>query len=131
MKTALERLDDWEALCAWLEDQPYNASYEPRCKEAYLLTGFYSPHRTITVDDPDQPPLVLYDGRTIPRKKEIPNPQLKTEKEIARQCREIVLERRRLGLVYWATGYGWRLRKDYKERLAAERAALATARGDT
>lgn len=118
-----DRLNDWEALCAWLEDRPYNASYEPHCQGAYLLTGFYSPRRTISVDDPDRPPLVIM-GREVPRKKDIPNPDLAHEKEIARRCREIVLERRRLQLVYWSSGHGWRLRKDYREKIAAERAKM-------
>ena len=56
-KTPLERLDDWEALCAWLEERPYNAAYEPRCRGAYLLATPYSPQRTIRVNDPDAPPL--------------------------------------------------------------------------
>jgi hypothetical protein len=123
MNTAIERLDDWAALCDWLEDRSYNASYEPRCRGAYLLTGFYSPHKTISVDDPDRPPLVIM-GREVPRKKEIPNPNLAQEKEIARKCRAIVLERRRLQLVFWSSGHGWRLHKDYREKIAAERARL-------
>jgi hypothetical protein len=124
MKDELERLDDWEKLCAWLEDRSYNASYQPRCPEAYLLNTPYSPHRTISVDDTDAPPLVLYDGQTIPRKKEVPNPKLAEEKALAKWTREITKERNRLQLVYWATGFGWRLRKDYKEKIAAERERL-------
>jgi hypothetical protein len=118
-----ERLADWEALCAYLEEQPYNAAYEPRCQGAYLLMGAYSPRRTIHINDPDAPPLVIA-GRTVPRKKEVPNPNLAQEKEFARKCRAIVTERRRLAVVYWSTGHGWRLRKDYKEKLALERAKL-------
>jgi hypothetical protein len=118
-----ERLADWEALCAYLEEQPYNAAYEPRCQGAYLLTSLYSPHSTIYVDDPDAPPLIIA-GRSVPRKKEVPNPNLVQEKEIAQNCRAIVAERRQLGLVFWSTGHGWRLHKDYKEKLAAERAKL-------
>jgi hypothetical protein len=124
-KTALERLDDWEALCDWLEGRRYNASYEPRCRGAYLLATPYSPCRTIQVEDTDAPPLVLYDGRTIPRKKEIPNPKLAEEKALAKWTREITKERNRLALVYWASGFGWRLRKDYKEKIAAERERLS------
>lgn len=32
-----QRLQDWQALCTWLEDQPYNASYRPKGQGAYLL----------------------------------------------------------------------------------------------
>jgi hypothetical protein len=35
----------------------------------------------------------------------------------------VVAERRRLRLVYWQTGYGWRLRKNYRATLAELRAA--------
>ena len=121
---ALERLDDWEALCNWLEDRPYNAAYNPRCQGAYLLNTPYSPQRTIRVDDPDAPPLLLGD-RVIPRQKDIPNPRLAEEKALAKWTREITAERRRLQLVYWSSGHGWRLRKDYREKLVAERARLA------
>lgn len=128
-KTPLERLDDWEALCAWLEERSYNASYEPRCRGAYLLTTPYSPQRTIRVEDPDAPPLLI-GNRAIPRMKEIPNPKLAEEKALAKWSREITAERRRLQVVYWASGFGWRLRKDYREKLAAERVRLrAQARG--
>lgn len=123
-KTPLERLDDWEALCNWLEDRAYNASYEPRCRGAYLTSTPYSPQRTIRVEDPDQALLVLYDGRTVSRMKEVPNPKLADEKALAKWSRMITAERRRLGLIYWASGFGWRLRKDYKEKLAAERERL-------
>ena len=124
MKSAIERLDDWEALCNWLEERSYNASYEPRCRGAYLLSTPYSPQRTIRVEDTDAAPLVLPDGRTFPRMKEIPNPKLAEEKALAKWSREITAERNRLALVYWATGYGWRLRKDYREKIAAERQRL-------
>jgi len=123
MRSAIERLGDWEALCNWLEDRPYNASYNPNCRGAYLLTGFYSPHKTIRVDDPDAPPLLIQ-GRAVARQKEIPNPNMEAEKETARNCRTIVIERRRLRLVFWSTGHGWRLHSDYREKLAAERAKL-------
>lgn len=126
--TPLERLDDWEALCNWLEDRAYNAAYEPRCRGSYLLNTPYSPHRTIWVDDTDAPPLVLHGGSTIiPRRKEVPNPKLAEEKAIAKWTREITAERQRLQLVYWASGYGWRLRKDYREKIAAERERLLAA----
>lgn len=115
-KDALERLDDWEALCAWLEDRPYNAAYEPRCRGAYLLNTPYPARRTIWETQAD--------GRV----KEVPNPKLDEEKALSKWTREITAERRRLGLVYWASGYGWRLRKDYREKLQAERAAIARAR---
>lgn len=124
-KTALERLDDWEALCNWLEDRAYNASYEPRCRGAYLTATPYSPYRTVRVDDPDQPPYII-NGTAVPRQKEIPNPKLAEEKALAKWTRMITAERQRLGLIYWASGYGWRLRKDYREKLAAERERLTT-----
>lgn len=86
-----QRLDDWQALCAWLEGRPYNASYNPKCQGDYLLnTG--SVHRSN-----------------------------KDAKAINRWIRQITAERTRLQLVYWAIGWGWRLRKDYKEKLEAER----------
>lgn len=123
-----ERLDDWEALCNWLEDRPYNASYEPRCQGAYLLNMPYSPHRTIRVEDPDAAPLRI-GGQVVPRMKDIPNPKLSEEKALAKWTREITAERRRLQLVYWSSGLGWRLRKDYREKLQAERErATASAR---
>lgn len=89
-----QRLADWEALCAWLEDRPYNASYRPRCQGEYLLSAGH---------------LVL------------PKERSEVARAINRQTREITKERNRLQLVYWATGWGWRLRKDYKEKLEAER----------
>lgn len=119
----LKRLDDWDALCDWLEDRPYNASYDPHCRGAYLLTGLYSPHRTISVPDPDAPPWGIA-GTMVTRMKDIPTPDLAKEKERARECRAIVAERRWLQLVYWSTGHGWRLRKDYRTLIAAERARL-------
>jgi hypothetical protein len=88
-----QRLADWEALCAWLEERSYNASYRPRCQGEYLLSAGH-----ITL--PEQPDVA---------------------RAINRQTRAITAERRRLQLVYWSTGLGWRLRKDYKEKLAAER----------
>lgn len=123
MKSDLERLDDWQALCDWLEDRAYNASYNPHCRGAYLLTGPYPARRFITVDDPDAAPMKI-GGREVRRKKEIPNPELAAERERARYCRAIVRERQRLGLVFWSTGHGWRLHKDYQEKLDAERARL-------
>lgn len=123
MNSDLERLDDWQALCNWLEDRAYNASYNPKCQGAYLLTGPFPARRFITVDDLDAPPLII-GGREVRRKKEIPNPELAKERERARMCRAIVRERQRLGLVFWSTGHGWRLHKDYQERLDAERARL-------
>jgi len=123
MRSAIERLGDWEALCNWLEDRPYNASYDPNCRGAYLLTGFYSPHKTIRAIDADAPTRILGD-RVLPNYKDIPNPNMEAEKETARNCRTIVLERRRLRLVFWSTGHGWRLHSDYREKLAAERAKL-------
>jgi len=110
---ALARLDDWEALCAWLEEQPYNASYHPHGRGAYLLTGFYPAHKEIQSRD------------AIGRYAWVANPDYAKEKDIARRCREIVLERRRLGLVFWSTGHGWRLHSNYRETIAAERARLA------
>lgn len=112
-----ERLADWTALCEWLEQQPYNASYHPSCRGAYLLSDFYPARRTIEVDDLDQP--VLTARHVVYRKKTIPNPDYPAERERARFYRQIVNERRALGLVYWSSGHGWRLRKDYRETLAA------------
>lgn len=88
-----QRLADWIALCAWLESRPYNASYKVRCQGEYLLSAGH----IILPDKPD------------------------VAKAINRQTRAITKERTRLQLVYWATGWGWRLRKDYKEKLEAER----------
>ncbi len=118
MKTDLERLDDWAALCDWLEDRAYNASYNPRCRGAYLLTGPCPARRFITVDDLDAPPLRI-GGREVRRKKEVPNPDLAQERERARACRAIVRERQRLGLVFWSSGHGWRLHKGYREKIAS------------
>lgn len=116
-------LADWRALCDWLEAQPYNASYNPKGQGAYLLNTPHTATRTIRVNDPDAPPL-KWGGREMPRQKEIPNPELAAELELSRWTRMITRERRRLGLVYWAQGFGWRLRKDYRERLEAEQARL-------
>ncbi len=123
MKSDLERLDDWAALCDWLEDRAYNASYNPHCRGAYLLTGPFPARRFITVDDLDTPPLKI-GGHEVRRKKDIPNPDLAQERERAKVCRAIVRERSRLGLVFWSSGHGWRLHKDYRERIEAERARL-------
>ena len=109
-----ERLADWEALCSHLESRPYNASYQPHCQGAYLLTGPCPSQREILIRNAE--------GRYVYG----PNPNLAQEKEIARNCREIVKERRRLGLVFWSTGHGWRLHKNYQEVLDAERKKLET-----
>jgi hypothetical protein len=124
VKSAIERLDDWAALCDWLEQRPYNAAYDPEGRGAYLLTGPCPARRTISVDDLDRPPLIIA-GREVMRKKDVPNPNIDKEREIARMCRAIVNERRRLQLVFWSTGHGWRLHSDYREKIAAERARLA------
>lgn len=116
-------LADWRALCAYLEAQPYNASYEPRCRAAYLLTGPRPADKTLLVPDPD----ASTDSRWGRRSKQIPNPGYAEELARARRCRMLIAERRRLGLVFWSTGYGWRLHKDYRERLAAEQARLDQA----
>ena len=89
------RLAHWTALCAFLEDQPYNAAYDPHlagCPHAYLFC------RLPAGDFPPAP----------------------AERAARRQ---VVAERRRLRLVYWQTGYGWRLRKNYRATLAELRAA--------
>lgn len=119
-----ERLADWEALCAFLEAQPYNAAYRPNCQGAYLLGKPYPARRTIEVDDLDRPYTIA--GRSGYRKKTVPNPDYPAEQKRAQQWRQIVKERRQLGLVFWSTGYGWRLRKDYREILDRRRAALAS-----
>lgn len=114
-----EMLDDWRALCEWLEARPYNAAYDPNCRGAYLLTTPYGPQRTVRVDDPDAPPLNI-GGRLIPRRKDAPNPNLAEELEHSRYSRMLTAERKRLGLVFWSTSRGWRLHKDYREKLEAE-----------
>jgi hypothetical protein len=121
---ALNRLDDWQALCDWLEDRAYNASYNPNCRGAYLLSGYYPARRTIPVDDPNNPPYIIA-GRAVPRKTDIPNPEYQAERKRAQFYTLIVKERSRLQLVYWATGYGWRLRKDYQAKIDAERERLS------
>ncbi len=88
-----DRLAAWEALCTWLEDQPYNASYHPTCPHAYLLCR-------------------------------LPSGAYPRSQEGRASARQIVAERRAIRLVYWQTGYGWRLRKDYREKLAALRAGV-------
>lgn len=83
---------DWERLCAWLEAQPYNASYKPGVCGYLLMTA---------------------EGYTI--------------KEYGREqydrVRRMDSERKALDLVYWAIGYGWRLQKDYAEKLAILKAS--------
>ena len=120
---ALKRLDDWQALCDWLEERAYNASYEPRGRGAYLLSGYYPARRMIPVDDPNNPPYIIA-GQPVPRKTDVPNPEYQAERKRAAYYRLIVKERSRLMLVYWATGYGWRLRKDYQAKIDAERERL-------
>ena len=39
-------------------------------------------------------------------------------------ARQIVAERRSIQVIYWRTGKGWQLRKDYREKLAALRAEI-------
>ncbi len=119
----LQRLDDWQALCDWLEAKPYNASYQPGSRGAYLLSGYYPARKTISVDDPDQPPIRI-GGHIVQRKKDVPNPDWRKERDRARFYALIVKERSRLGLVFWSTGHGWRLHKDYQEKIDAERARL-------
>lgn len=119
----LQRLADWRALCAWLEDQPYNAAYEPRCQGAYLLSRPYSPQKTVFVDDYSKPSFVL-GGREVWNRKEVPNPRLAEEQEKARWTRLVTNERRRLKFVFWSSGHGWRLHKDYREKLNAEEKRL-------
>lgn len=78
-----ERLQDWRALCEWLEEQPYNASYRPKGRGADLLLP----------------------GR-------------------AGTARLLTEERLRMP-VYWASGFGWRLNKGWRERLDAEERAVS------
>jgi len=120
----LKRLDDWQALCNWLEDRAYNASYNPKCRGAYLLSGYYPARRTISVDDMDRLPAFAYGGRPAYYKKDVPNPEYQAERKRAAYYTLIVKERRRLQLVYWSTGHGWRLRKDYQAKIDAERERL-------
>lgn len=120
-------LEDWRALCKWLEDQPYNADYNPRGRGAYLTMKPYSPYRTIRVRDESTPPHPIF-GYLM---KEIPNPKIAEEREKARRSRMITAERRRMDVIFWSTGHGWRLRKDWRERLEAEAQALeAEAQGE-
>ncbi len=86
-----QRVADWERLCAWLEDQPYNASYRVACCGHLLITiqGY----------------AVSRDG-----------------KETYDRVKRLDRERKALGLVYWASGWGWRLRKDYAAKLETLRA---------
>jgi len=121
----LKRLDDWQALCDWLEDRAYNASYNPKCRGAYLLSGYYPARRTISVDDTDRLPIFVYNGVPSYHKKDYPNPEYQAERKRAAYYTLIVKERSRLQLVYWATGYGWRLRKDYQAKIDAERERLS------
>ena len=100
-----QRLDDWRALCAWLEDRAYNASYEPRCQGSYLL-AVHTLSRT------------RYNFETHEYENDPRAPAYN------RYVRAIKAERKRLDLVFWSTGHGWRLRKDYKEKLDAEAARL-------
>lgn len=101
-----QRLDDWRALCAWLEDRPYNAHYEPRCQGSYLLAVHTMPRTRYNFEkheyelDPDAPAYNRY-------------------------VRAIKAERKRLDLVFWSSGHGWRLRKEYQARLDAEAQRLA------
>ncbi len=81
-----QHVADWERLCAWLEDQPYNASYKPGCCGHLLIT---------------------LQGYTV---KEYGKEHYDTVKRLDR-------ERKVLDLVYWASGWGWRLRKDYAAKL--------------
>jgi hypothetical protein len=118
-----EMLADWRALCDWLEACPYNASYDPRCQGSYLLATPYTATRTIRVDDPDAPPL-RFGEREVLRQKDAPNPNLAEELELSRRSRMLTRERKRLGLVFWSTGHGWRLHKDYREKLEAEQQRL-------
>ncbi len=109
-----ERLADWEALCNWLEDRPYNASYNPGSRGAYLLTGPCPARKEVQ------------SRNAYGRYEWVANPDLAKEKEIAKRCREIVKERRSLGLVFWSTGHGWRLHKGYRDIIVAEREKLGS-----
>ena len=90
-----KRLAQWEELCQWLEDRPYNAAY--RIINAHLTN----------------------------RASEYPAAQWGKEAHAA--AKQIEVERKELGLIFWSSGHGWRLHKDYKEKLAAARARLNEA----
>jgi hypothetical protein len=110
-----QRYEDWKALCEWLEEQPYNAAYNPKCQGAYLLTN---PRRMpgATHFGPTGETQTIM-GHEVPLYGQVPNPHYNPEHN--RRIRAIIKERRELGLVYWSRGFGWRLRKDYREKLAA------------
>lgn len=91
-----KRLAQWEELCQWLEDRPYNAAYR------------LGVHAHLTAQAKDYP--VSRNGH-----------------ETHAMAKQIEAERKALGLIFWSTGHGWRLHKDYKEKLAAARARLEAA----
>lgn len=80
-----EQLQDWSALCEWLEACPYNASYRPPYKHLFVRAAWYPMHRH--------------------------------SREKHARAKRLEAERKALDLVYWATGFGWRLRKDYQAKL--------------
>jgi hypothetical protein len=82
-------VSDWEQLCAWLEDQPHNATYHIPDRWSYLTLS------------PAQNPIYQVGREKHERAKRIHND--------------------RQPIMYWATGYGWRLRKAYRDELAALR----------
>jgi len=85
-----DRIEHWRQLCAWLEARPYNASYNPSIEGA--------PYSYLL----RKVPMVRY-----------------STLEERRNFRRVVAERRAARLVYWAEGFGWRLRKDYRDKLQA------------
>jgi hypothetical protein len=90
MHLTRKRLEEWEALCAWLEERPYNASYRPQVNA----------HLTAQVKD---------------------YPAYRRGQANHDAAKRIEAERKELAVIYWATGFGWRLRKDYKAKLVAAR----------
>jgi hypothetical protein len=97
MNVSQSEYEAWEYLCNWLEDQPYNASYTVPKGYSWL---------TLTRRDA---PLREY-GRTA--------------YERAKRVEQI---RRSYALIYWATGFGWRLRKDYRAALERMKANIFTS----
>jgi hypothetical protein len=77
----------WRDFCAWLEAQPYNAVYRVPARFFWLVAV------------PQHYPAYL-----------VGEQQSKAAKAAA-------LIRQQYPIIYWATGYGWRLRKDYRAAL--------------
>lgn len=88
-------IDLWRAFCAWLEDRPYNASYHVPGKFSWLIA------------------------------QERDNPAYLSGVAQHAAAKAAAAVRRDYQLVYWASGYGWRLHKNYREELERLAAALA------